>query len=145
MKLFSIILISLFSFKNCLNDRTNLYVVMDDANGLGNGSKVTCKGLEVGKINDIKIAGNKSETQVIVPVHQITDLLCSRLSLNGIIRIILPFHVLQNFYSVCPLIFLFRNYPCPVLPFKFIRPKPVHCLPSMWYSYFSPGRCSNLW
>lgn len=59
MKLFSIILISLFSFKNCLNDRTNLYVVMDDANGLENGSKVTCKGLEVGKINDIKIAGNK--------------------------------------------------------------------------------------
>jgi ABC-type transporter Mla subunit MlaD len=59
MKTMAIILISLFSFKSCLKNGPDLYVVMDDAYGLENGSKVKCKGLEVGEINDIKISGNK--------------------------------------------------------------------------------------
>lgn len=59
MKFFVIILFSLISFKSCLTDGTTIYVVMDDAFGLQDGSKVKCKGLDVGKINDIKIVGNK--------------------------------------------------------------------------------------
>lgn len=59
MKTLTILLFSLFSFKSCLKDGTNLYVVMEDANGLENGSKVKCKGLEVGEINELKISGNK--------------------------------------------------------------------------------------
>ena len=59
MKTITILLFFLFSFKSCLKDGTNLYVVMDDANGLEIGSKVKCKGLEIGEINDLKISGNK--------------------------------------------------------------------------------------
>ena len=59
MKLFAIIFLSLFSLKSCLQDGTTINVVMDDAAGLQSGSKVKCKGLDVGKVNDIKIVGDK--------------------------------------------------------------------------------------
>lgn len=59
MKVFAIIFLSLFSFKSCLQDGTTINVVMDDAAGLKSGSKVKCKGLDVGKVNDIKIVGDK--------------------------------------------------------------------------------------
>ncbi len=59
MKVCAIIFLSLFSFKSCLQDGTTINVVMDDAGGLQSGSKVKCKGLDVGKVNDIKIVGDK--------------------------------------------------------------------------------------
>lgn len=59
MKFFVVILISFVSFKSCLTDGTTINVVMDDAAGLQSGSKVKCKGLDVGKVNDIKIVGDK--------------------------------------------------------------------------------------
>jgi phospholipid/cholesterol/gamma-HCH transport system substrate-binding protein len=59
MKFIVILTLSLFSLKSCLTDGTTINVVMDDAAGLERGSKVKCKGLEVGKVNDIKIVGNK--------------------------------------------------------------------------------------
>ena len=59
MKTFIIILFSLFSFKSCLKDGKNINVVLDDANGLQNGSKVNCKGLNVGEVDNLKIVGNK--------------------------------------------------------------------------------------
>lgn len=58
MKTISIILISLFSFKSCLKPSSTLNIVLEDANGLQKGSKLKCKGLEVGIINNIKITGN---------------------------------------------------------------------------------------
>jgi ABC-type transporter Mla subunit MlaD len=59
MKLIFVILLSLFSLKSCVKDPKNINVVLDDANGLQDGSKVTCKGLEVGKVNNLKIVGDK--------------------------------------------------------------------------------------
>ncbi len=59
MKFFAILLVTLFSFKSCLTDSTTINVVMNDAGGLKEGSKVKCKGLDVGKVNDIKIVGDK--------------------------------------------------------------------------------------
>ena len=59
MKILTFILVALFSFKSCLKDDNKLHVIMDDASGLENGSKVTCKGLEIGKVSDLKIVNNK--------------------------------------------------------------------------------------
>lgn len=59
MKSVFIIILSLFSFKSCLQTETDLYVVMNDAYGLQKSDKVKCMGVEVGKIKDIKIVGNK--------------------------------------------------------------------------------------
>lgn len=69
MKFIVILALSLFSLKSCLTDGTTINVVMDDAAGLERGSKVKCKGLEVGKVNDIKIVGNK----VIASIKLIED------------------------------------------------------------------------
>lgn len=59
MKTFLIILFSLLSFKSCFKESKTIHVVMNDANGLQNGSKVTCKGLDVGEVENLKIEGNK--------------------------------------------------------------------------------------
>ncbi|MFN8282442.1 MAG: MlaD family protein [Chitinophagales bacterium] len=59
MKFIAIFLVALISFKSCLKDETKIYVVLDDASDLQDGSKVKCKGLSVGRISDIKIIGDK--------------------------------------------------------------------------------------
>jgi len=59
MKLIFLLLFSLFSFKSCFKESKTIHVVLEEANGLQDGSKVTCKGLDVGAINSIKIVGNK--------------------------------------------------------------------------------------
>lgn len=59
MKLIFVLLFSLFSFKSCFKESKTIHVVLEDANGLQNGSKVTCKGLVVGEVDNLKITGNK--------------------------------------------------------------------------------------
>lgn len=58
MKLLVMFIIGILSFKGCNNDSYKIYAVLEDANGLSEGSKVKCKGLEVGVISGLKIVGN---------------------------------------------------------------------------------------
>lgn len=74
MKSITFILISLFSFKSCLNDKPVVHVLMNDANGLEVGNKVTCKGLAVGKVNQLKIVGN----QIVATVELNDDFKASK-------------------------------------------------------------------
>lgn len=59
MKLLFLFVIGIFSLKGCNTDSNKIYAVLDDANGLSEGDKVKCKGLDVGEILSLKIVGNR--------------------------------------------------------------------------------------
>lgn len=59
MKLIFILLLSFFSFKSCMQEKSVLYVKMDNAYGLKANDAVVCKGVEVGNVEDVQIKNNQ--------------------------------------------------------------------------------------
>lgn len=66
MKLAFLYTFILLYFTSCLNNSSKLHVLMEDANGLEEGSKVSCKGVNVGTIDVIKIHNNNVVATIVL-------------------------------------------------------------------------------
>jgi|GEM_PF-3845361 len=95
-------------------DRYPMYMYMEDANGLGEGTKIFVKGIHIGRISELNLYNNKVlatlkiDRKIQIPVHSKFEIVYKDLTGNKIVNIV-PDTLSADFYAPYDTIYSVRQ------------------------------------